>query len=122
MKKYNLDGRILNNFHIRLTRYGLFAVQEPAKEAQQAGYDGGYCVGEGVNEGAQTQDGSVSPDHHPSLGAVTRDLEAGDHAGPGTAPDELTVNHSTENLKNLFRFQTIFSSKCSVFAVLSKPE
>ena len=71
MKKYNLDGRILNNFHIRLTRYGLLAVQESAEEAQKAGDDGGYCVGEGINEGAEAEDGTMPPDHHPSLGTVT---------------------------------------------------
>ena len=74
-------------------------MQEAPEEAQEAGDDCGHSVGEGVDEGAQAEDGAVPPDHEARLGAVTRAPEAGDHAGPGVASDELTVNHPTENLK-----------------------
>ena len=88
-------------------------MKEPAEVEQQVGDDGGHGVGEGVDEGAEPEDGAVSPHRHhhrglsanttPStiMGVITRGLESGDHAGPRVAPDELTVNHSAKHLSRL---------------------
>ena len=92
-----------------LTRYWLFAVKKPAEVEQQVGDDGGHGVGEGVDEGAEPEDGAVSPHRHhhrrlsasTGLGVITGGLESGDHAGPRVAPDELTVNHSAKHLSRL---------------------
>ena len=102
-------------------------MQEAPEEAQEAGDDGGHGVGEGVDEGAQAEDGAVPSDHQPGLGTVTRAPEAGDHARPGVASDELTVNHPTENLKKLFilkLFEYHFSEyiQYSIIIALTNPE
>ena len=55
-------------FHIvqwwRLTWYWLLAVQEPPEVEEQVRDDGGHGVGEGVDEGAEAEDGAVSAHRH----------------------------------------------------------